>query len=170
MIALVRTRTLRALRDAVSQAETETAAARAEAAQQQSSSELATDSAIRAETVLEEQRAALAQAAVDVARREGELETLRAQSLLDTEDRQALRTLLRTVRKQNARADRVYVLFRFGELHSVHASWDAAEIAAEAEGAPRDGWTSPTTCCGGSPTPASEVAWRIRLVPLGGTR
>ncbi|MFJ1613861.1 hypothetical protein ACIODT_10555 [Streptomyces sp. NPDC088251] len=170
MIAIVRTHTLRALRDSVSEAETKAAAARAEAEQHQWSSELATDSVIRAEDALEEQRTALAQATVTAARLEGELETLRAQSLLDTEDRQALRTLLRITRKQNSRADRVYVLFRFGELHSVHATQDAAEIAAEAEGAPRDGWASPATCCDGAPSPASEVPWRIRTLPLGGTR
>ncbi|MER7988430.1 hypothetical protein ABTY53_23000 [Streptomyces noursei] len=170
MITLVRTRTLRSLRDSLSEAEAATTTARAAAAQHQQSSELATDSAIRAETALEEHRAAHAQAAVDIARLQGELETLRAQSLLDTEDRQALRTLLRATRKQNARADRVYVLFRSGELHSVHATRDAAEIAAEAEGAPRDGWTSPTTCCDTSPAPASVIRWRIQPVPLGGTR
>ncbi|MEV7722716.1 hypothetical protein, partial [Streptomyces sp. NPDC088184] len=142
--------------------------ARIKSEQHQLESDLATDSAIRAESAVEELRASLARTTADAARLEGELETLRAQSLLDTEDRQALRMLLRTARKQATRADRVYVLYRFGELHSVHATRDAAEIAAEAEGAPRDGWTSPTTCCDGAP--ASEVPWRIRPVPLGDTR
>ncbi|MEU2352484.1 hypothetical protein ABZ599_05890 [Streptomyces misionensis] len=168
MIAAVRTRTLRALRTGLSEAEAEAAAARAESEQHRTEAALATDSAIRAETALEELRAALARTTADAARLEGELETLRAQSLLDTEDRQALRTLLRLTRKQNNRAERVYVLFHFGELHSVHTTRDAAEIAAEAEGAPRDGWTSSTTCCA-SPSPASEVPWRIRPLPLGGT-
>ncbi|MCX5340507.1 hypothetical protein [Streptomyces atratus] len=170
MIAIVRTRTLHALRDSLTEAETEAKAARAEAEQCLEQSGNMLDVASRAEDAAEELRAALTQATLDVAHLEGELETLRAQSLLDTEDRQALRTLLRTTRKQNARADRVYVLFRFGELHSVHATQDAAEIAAEAEGAPRNGWTSPTTCCDGAPSPASEVPWRIRTLPLGGTR
>ncbi|MGW3955156.1 hypothetical protein ACWEKM_30420 [Streptomyces sp. NPDC004752] len=169
MIAVVRIRTLRALRTGLSEAEAGTAAARAESEQHRKEGEIATDSAIRAEIALEELRAALARTTADAARLEGELETLRAQSLLDTEDRQALRTLLRITRKQNARADRVYVLYRFGELHSVHAARDAAEIAAEAEGAPRDGWTSPTTCCA-TPPPASEVPWRIQPLPLGGTK
>ncbi|WP_405740471.1 hypothetical protein OG422_05815 [Streptomyces sp. NBC_01525] len=161
MIALVRTRTLRALRDGLSEAETATTAARAEAAQRQQSAEIA----------LEEQRAALAQAAVDVARLEGELAALRAQSLLDTEDRQALRTLLRTVRKQLAReADRVHILFRSGELHSVHATRDAAEIAAEAEGASRDGWISLPASWTDSPASASETRWRLQSFALGGTR
>ncbi|WPW30712.1 hypothetical protein P6B95_27290 [Streptomyces atratus] len=169
MITVVRTRTLHTLRADIFEAETATAAARAESEQHRKESEIAADSAIRAEIALEELRAALARTTAHAARLEGELETLRAQSLLDTEDRQALRTLLRTTRKQNARADRVYVLYRFGELHSVHATRDTAEIAAEAEGAPRDGWTSSTTCCA-SPSPASEVPWRIQPVPLGGTR
>ncbi|MFI9422554.1 hypothetical protein ACIG54_03220 [Streptomyces achromogenes] len=168
MIAIVRPRTLRALRTGLCEAEAATAAARAEAEQHRKDSEIVTDSAIRAEIAVEELRAALARTTADAARLEGELETLRAQSLLDTEDRQALRTLLRIIRKQNTRTDRVYVLYRFGELHSVHATRDAAEIAAEAEGAPRDGWTSPTTCCV-SPLPASDVPWRIQPLPLGGT-
>ncbi|MEV5204370.1 hypothetical protein [Streptomyces sp. NPDC053720] len=170
MIAVVRTRTLHALRDSLTEAQEAAKAARDEAEQHKWSSELATDSAIRAETALEEVQTTALQRAVDVAHLEGELEALRAQSLLDTEDRQALRTLLRITRKQNSRADRVYVLFRFGELHSVHATQDAAEIAAETEGAPRDGWASPATCCAGAPSPASEVPWRIRTLPLGGTR
>ncbi|MEU9764008.1 hypothetical protein ACWDRB_67710 [Nonomuraea sp. NPDC003707] len=103
----------------------------------------------------------------DLAHARGELDALRAQQLLDTEDRQALRTLLRVARKQADRADRVYVLLHFGELHSVHATRDAAESAAEAEGAPRDGWTSSTTCCA-TPSAAAEVPWRIRTLPLGG--
>ncbi len=168
MIAVVRTRTLRSLRAGISEAETATTAARAESEQHRKHGEVATDSAIRAELALEELRAALTRATADAARLDGELEALRAQCLLDTEDRQALRTLLRITRKQNARADRVYVLFRFGELHSVHASCDAAEMAAEAEGAPRDGWTSSPT--GRDAVPASEVRWRIQPVLLGGTR
>ncbi|MFF8917224.1 hypothetical protein ACF08M_28895 [Streptomyces sp. NPDC015032] len=169
MIAIVRTRTLTALRDSLSEAETATAAARAESEQHRKESGTAAVSVFRAGIALEELRAALARTTADAARLEGELETLRAQSLLDTEDRQALRTLLRVARKQSARADRVYVLFRFGELHSVHTTWDAAEIAAEAEGAPRTGWTSLATLGDGTPTPASGVPWRIRQLPLGGT-
>ncbi|WP_329422376.1 hypothetical protein [Streptomyces sp. NBC_01268] len=169
MIAIVRTRTLRALRDDVTDAEAATTVARAEAAHHQQSSELSADFAIRAENALETQRARLVQAIADAARLEGELETLRAESLLDTEDRQALRTLLRVTRKQNARAEFVYVLFRSGELHSVHASLDAAQIAAEAEGAARDGWTTSTACCA-TPAAAAEIPWSIRPVPLGGTR
>ncbi|MET8505455.1 hypothetical protein ABZV60_12450 [Streptomyces sp. NPDC004787] len=167
MIAIIRTRTLRALRASLSEAETAAAVARTEAEWHRTGSELANDSAIRAESVAGELRAALDHAIADAARLDGELETLRAQSLLDTEDRQALRTLLRVTRKQNARAEHVYVLFRSGELHSVHATRDAAEIAAEAEGAPRDAWIT-STASGGAP--ASEAPWVIRPVPLGGTR
>ncbi|MFE7466404.1 hypothetical protein ACFU6R_20165 [Streptomyces sp. NPDC057499] len=169
MIRIVRTRTLTALHTSLTEAQTVASAAREEADQHKWASELATDSAIRAEAALEKLQTADLQRAVDVARLQGELETLRAQSLLDTEDRQALRTLLRIARKQAARTDRVYVLLHFGEVHSVHTTWDEAEIAAEAEGAPRDGWTSSTTCCAGAPSPASEVPWRIRPVKLGGT-
>ncbi|MFC8505554.1 hypothetical protein ACFU3J_01845 [Streptomyces sp. NPDC057411] len=169
MIAIVRTRTLHALRERITEAETATAAARTEAAQHQQSSEHSADFAIRAETALKAQQAALLRATAEAARLEGELETLRAQSLLDTEDRHALRTLLRATRKHNARADHVYVLFRSGELHSVHASSDAAQIAAEAEGAPRDGWTTSTACCT-PPVAAGDIPWSIRPMPLGGTR
>ncbi|MFP8886815.1 hypothetical protein [Streptomyces mangrovi] len=103
---------------------------------------------------------------VELAAVRAELETLRAQHLLDAEDRVALRALLRTVRKQADRSDRVWVLFRHGELHSVHASVEAAEEAAEAEGAPRSGWTSHTP--GAALPPAAEVAWRVQSLPLGG--
>ena len=168
MIAVVRTRTLNALRSGVSQAEAETAAARAESEQRRKEGEVAADSADRAELAVEELRAALARSTANAARLEGELETLRAQSLLDTEDRQALRTLLRTTRKQSAKADRVYVLFRHGELHSVHASVEAAEFAAEAEGADRSGWTSHMP--GAALPPASEVVWRVQPLRLRGTR
>ncbi|MFB7131417.1 hypothetical protein ACFCZY_07065 [Streptomyces sp. NPDC056237] len=167
MIRIVRTRALNALRTSLTEAQTTASVAREEAEQHQWASELANDSAIRAETALEKLQTAALQRAVDVAHLEGELETLRAQSLLDTEDRQALRTLLRVARKQAARTDRVYVLLHFGEVHSVHATWDAAEIAAEAEGAPRTGWTSLATLDDGTPTPASGVSWRIRQLPLG---
>lgn len=175
MIAVVRTSTLRALRDSVSGAEAEAATARAEAVAARAEAEQCLeqsgnllDVASRAEDGAEDLRAALARATVDVARLEGELETLRAQSLLDTEDRQALRMLLRITRKQSARADRVYVLFRRGQLHSVHATPEAAESAAEAEGAPRSGWTAHTP--GAALPPASEVLWRVQPLPLGGIR
>ncbi|MGW1354352.1 hypothetical protein ACWCQE_34520, partial [Streptomyces sp. NPDC002409] len=137
MIALVRTRTLNALRTDLAEAQTAASAAREEAEQHKWASELANDSAIRAETALEKLQTTALQRAVDVAHLTGELEALRAQSLLDTEDREALRTLLRTTRKQNSRADCVYVLLHFGEVHSVHTTWEEAETAAEAEGAPR---------------------------------
>ncbi|MYW61000.1 MULTISPECIES: hypothetical protein [unclassified Streptomyces] len=95
-----------------------------------------------------------------------ELEAARAQVLLDAEDRVALRALLRTARRQSRALDRVYVLFRYGRLHSLHASADSAEVAAEAEGAPRHGWTAHTP--GAALPPATEMAWRIQPLPLGG--
>lgn len=158
MFRIVRTSALRAALDREAELRGELAAAKTQA-------DLATDAAIRAENVAEELQAALARHAADVGRSEGELETLRAQTLLDTEDRAALRMLLRIARKQN-RADRVYALFRRGALHSVHATLEAAEAAAEAEGAPRSGWTSHAP--GGALPPAAEAAWRVQPLPLGG--
>ncbi|MFE7410213.1 hypothetical protein [Streptomyces laurentii] len=169
MIKLVPTRTLRALHARLSEAETAAEAARASYERIVEWNCALVDSVDRAEEVSARLRAELCEATAGVARLEGELETLRAQSLLDTEDRQALRTLLRATRKQNARADRVFVLLRFGDLHSVHATRDAAEIAAEAEGAPRSGWFTPSTH-GETPAPAAGVPWVIRPVPLGGTQ
>ncbi|MFH9116708.1 hypothetical protein [Streptomyces globisporus] len=170
MIALIRTRTLNTLRTDLATAETEAQAARVEAEKCLEQSGDLLDHLTHADDVAEGLRADLAQSRLDAARLEGELEALRAQVLLDTEDRQALRTLLRATRKQNQRPERVYVLFRFGKLHSVHATSTAAEIAAEAEGAARDGWTPHTTCCDGTTVPASEVRWRIQPVLLGETR
>ncbi|MDX3490605.1 hypothetical protein [Streptomyces sp. ID05-18] len=167
MIALIRTRTLNALRDSLTEAETEAEAARVEAELCLEQSGNLLNSVERAEDEAEELRAALTRAITDAARLEGELETLRAQSLLDTEDRQALRTLLRATRRQNSRADRVYVLFHHGNLHSVHPTVEAAEIAAEAEGAPRSNWTTHTP--GAVLPPACEVTWRVQPLPFGTT-
>jgi hypothetical protein len=131
-----------------------------------------TEATLRAEVVSATQTAAglreeLATARATAARAEGELTALRAQHLLDTEDRVALRMLLRTARRQQARTDRVYVLFHYGRLHSLHATQDAAEAAAEAEGAPRSGWTA--TPPGAAAPPASEVTWRTQQLPLNTT-
>ncbi|MBQ1112713.1 hypothetical protein [Streptomyces sp. C3-3] len=167
MITLIRTRTLNALRTDLTEAETEAEAARSEAELCLEQSGNLLNSMERAEDEAEELWAALTRATTDAARLEGELETLRAQSLLDTEDRQALRTLLRTTRKQNSRADRVYVLFHHGNLHSIHPTVEAAEIAAEAEGAPRSNWTTHTP--GAALPPASEVTWRVQPLPFGTT-
>lgn len=165
MIALIRIRTLTALRTDLAKAEAATKAARVKGEQHELERDLATDAAARAETTVETLRAALARANEDVARLGGELEALRAQSLLDTEDRQVLRMLLRTARKQSSRADRVYALFHHGRLHSVHPTMDSAEIAAEAEGAPRSGWT--THPAGAAMPPAAEVAWRVQPLAFG---
>ncbi|MFH9106140.1 hypothetical protein ACH4LN_07535 [Streptomyces albus] len=167
MITLIRTRTLNTLRSNLSEAEAAAAAAREEAEQHRAESQHSTDSAIRAELAVEDLQIALARSKADAARLEGELKALRAQSVLDNEDRQTLRTLLRITRKQNA-PDRVYVLFRRGQLHSVHATLEAAESAAEAEGAPRSGWSTHTP--GAALPPASEVLWRVQPLPLGGAR
>ncbi|WP_371791924.1 hypothetical protein OG217_23255 [Streptomyces sp. NBC_01023] len=167
MITMVRTRTLNALRASLSGAEAETATARAEADRYRGEAQTATDSTARAETALEELRGVLARSTADAARLEGELTALRAQMLLDTEDRQTLRTLLRITRKQNGRADRVYALFHRGQLHSIHATLDAAEIEAETQGASRSGWTTHTP--GAALPPASEVLWRVQPLPLKST-
>ncbi|WP_371629196.1 hypothetical protein OG892_12885 [Streptomyces sp. NBC_00341] len=164
MITLIRTRTLDALRTEASRIEADARAARAKGEQYELERDLATDAAIRAGTTVEELRAALTRATTDAARLEGELHALRAQSLLDTEDRQALRTLLRVTRKQNSRAERVYVLFHHGRLHSIHPTVEAAETAAEAEGAPRSGWTTHTP--GAAMPPACEVTWRVQPLPF----
>ncbi|MCB5181496.1 hypothetical protein [Streptomyces antimicrobicus] len=120
---------------------------------------------IRAEDTAETLRAALARATATAARAEGELKALRPEILLDTEDRAALRTLLRHTRRRST-TTRVYVLLERGRLHSVHATTAAAEAAAEAEGAPPDGWTS---LAPGEASPrAADVPWRIQELPLGG--
>ncbi|PLW73312.1 hypothetical protein C0036_07940, partial [Streptomyces sp. DJ] len=100
------------------------------------------------------------------ARAAGELEALRAQVFLDTEDRAALRMLLRTARR-SAAPRHVFALLRRGELHSVHATWEEAHAAAEAEGASPTGWAPHPP---GELRPASEVEWRVQPVPLGGAR
>ena len=143
-LRLIRTADLAELRTAAA----ELAELRPLLAQAQQSAELATDSAIRTETTAETLREELARTITAAARAEGELTALRAQ--------------------QARLADHVYVLLRFGEVHSVHASWDAAEIAAESEGAPRAGWGALTRCSDGTPTSPREVPWRILRVPRGG--
>ncbi|MFJ3728656.1 hypothetical protein ACIPYQ_39655 [Streptomyces sp. NPDC090045] len=155
---------------------------RTELAQARFEAETANDSAIRAESTAEclaEQlrqakrdadaefegmRAVLRQATAERDDARAEAEEARAQVLLDAEDRVALRALLRTARRHAAAADRVYVLFHRGRFHSVHTTADGAEAAAEAEGAPRDGWTA--TVPGAALPPACEVVWRVQPLPL----
>ncbi|WP_434744545.1 hypothetical protein [Streptomyces sp. A-14] len=168
MITLIRIRTLNSLRTDLAAAETEAENARAEAEKCLEQSGDLLDHLTHADDVVGELRAELAQSRLDAARLEGELEALRAQVLLDTEDRQALRTLLRVTRKHNQRADRVFALFHHGRLHSVHPTTEAAEIAAEAEGAPRSGWTTHTP--GAALPPACEVTWRVQPLPFGTPR
>ncbi|WP_371791512.1 hypothetical protein OG285_17705 [Streptomyces sp. NBC_01471] len=163
MIALVRTRTLRALRTDLAEVKS---TAETEAEQHRLSTALATDSAIRAEDTIETLRQALARAQTDAAGARGEAAVLAAQHLLDAEDRVTLRMLLRAARRQSGRADRVYVLFRYGRLHGVYTTQDAAELGAEAEGAPRSGWTDHAP--GAAVPPACETQWRIQPLPLGG--
>ncbi|MFF5783202.1 hypothetical protein ACFY7Y_40605 [Streptomyces virginiae] len=180
MFRIVRSTTLRTLRSENDQQRTELEQAHTEAG-------TANDSAIRAEGTAEglaEQlrrvkqdadaefegmRAVLKQATGerDAARDErdaarAEVEEARAQVLLDAEDRVALRALLRTARRHDA--NRVHVLFHRGRFHSVHATVAGAEAAAEAEGAPRDGWTS--TPPGAACPPACEVVWRVQPLTL----
>lgn len=165
MIAIVRTRTLRALRASITEAETAAATARTEAEHRRREAATATDSAIRAEAALEDLRTAHARGITATARAEGELETLRAQQILDTEDRAVLRKLLRTARKAAAAQQRVFVLLKRGQFHSVHATREDAEAAAEREGAHPDGWL--THGAPGTDVPPSEVLWRINPTPLG---
>ncbi|MEV6833623.1 hypothetical protein AB0N17_03670 [Streptomyces sp. NPDC051133] len=158
MIAIVRTRTLRALRAGIAEAEAATAAARIEA-------RTATDSAIRAENALEDLRSTHASSTAEAARAQGELEALRAQVLLDTEDRAALRMLLRTARK-SAGPQQVFVLLHYGRFHSVHGTREDAEKAAERDGAHPDGWL--TQGAPGTQRPEAEVTWRIQPMPIAG--
>ncbi|MBT3164009.1 hypothetical protein HTV80_12905 [Streptomyces sp. Vc74B-19] len=137
-------RIVRADRLAALQAQADTAQAQAASAQSEASTVTA-----RLELVREA-----------LARAEGELVALRAQSYLDAEDRVTLRTLLRTARKQTSNHDKVAVLFRRGQFHSLHGSTRAAEAAAEAEGAPAAGWV----CVPGDAPPptTSDVSWAVR--------
>ncbi|MFI5526877.1 hypothetical protein [Streptomyces platensis] len=154
MFRIVRTRTLATLHDECARAEsmeTEALALRTDLAEQERGF-----AALLKQTGEERDEA------------RAEAKAARAQVLLDAEDRVALRTLLRVTRKQSRALDRVYVLFRRGKLHSVHASMDAAEGAAEAEGAERSAWTSHTP--GAAFPAADEVAWRVQPLPLGGSR
>lgn len=165
MIAIIRTRTLRALRTALAETETAAQDARNDAEHRRREAQTATDSAIRAETALEDLRAEHARSITTAARTEGELETLRAQHLLDTEDRAALRMLLRQARKTTAAQQRVFVLLKRDQFHSVHPTREDAEKAAELEGAHRDGWM--THGAPGTDVPGTEVTWRIQPTPLG---
>ncbi|MFE2941013.1 hypothetical protein ACFXKG_18410 [Streptomyces sp. NPDC059255] len=159
MFRIIRTKNLAALRADRDQAHADLAALQAEAAALRTGAERATDSAIRAELLTGELREQLATATAGAARVEGELSALRTQQLLDTEDRAVLRALLRNARKQQL--DRVYVLFRNGDLHSVHISPATAEDTAEKEGASST-WTVRETA-----RPSAEPApWSIGRFPL----
>lgn len=186
MFRIIRSRALRGLRE--SAAESDKAAVESDLAAQTYSDEAEkwyekyADESARADraeacaeslsTELEQQVAGLTAVVRQTSRERddarAEAEASREQVLLDAEDRVALRMLLRTVRRQAARADRVYVLYRKGELHSVHLSQESAEESAEAEGAPRSGWTKGTP--GAAMPPAVEVAWQVQALPLGGCR
>ncbi|MFF7341489.1 hypothetical protein ACFZAT_29775 [Streptomyces sp. NPDC008163] len=169
MIALIRTRTLNALRADLAKAEATIKAARVKGEQHELERDLANAATARAEATAETLQTKLTRANDELCLLKGELGALRGQSLLDTEDRQALRMLLRTARKQSNRADHVYLLYRSGDLHSVHATRDAAQITAETEGAPQDGWAARAASRSPEPPP-SEVPWLIWPVPLGGVR
>ncbi|MBA0051945.1 hypothetical protein E0L36_13885 [Streptomyces sp. AJS327] len=99
---------------------------------------------------------------------EAERDEARAQPLLTHEDQVALRALLRQARRQARKVPHVFVLYQRGRLHSLHATVESAEAAAEAEGPPHSGWTPHTP---GEPlSPAAEVAWRICPMALGGAQ
>ncbi|WP_130799805.1 hypothetical protein [Streptomyces otsuchiensis] len=109
--------------------------------------------------------------ALDQTHTETRLQLRRAeeQVLLDHEDRVVLRTLLRAARRQEERdRDAVYLLYRRGELHSVHRSREGAETAAEKDGAVPGGWAP---CPPGSkpPSDSSPTGWRIEPVRLAAT-
>ncbi|MGA5599578.1 hypothetical protein ACPCUF_00830 [Streptomyces griseoincarnatus] len=124
--------------------------------------------ATRSSEAVADARAETNRLRASLARAEGELAVLRAQSYLDAEDRVALRTLLRTVRKQAGDRDKVAVLFRRGQLHSLHDSTQAAEAAAEAEGAPAAGWVCVP---GDAPPPTTpDVSWAVRMFRVQGER
>ncbi|WP_405184867.1 hypothetical protein [Streptomyces albidoflavus] len=164
MIRLTTTSRLRAL-------EADRDAARAAALELTSQAETAQAAGLALRAELDDTHhtmtALAAEYAAELEAARAEVEAARAQVLLDAEDRVALRALLRTARRQSRALDRVYVLFRHGRLHSLHASADSAEAAAEAESAPRHGWTAHTP--GAALPPAAEMAWRIQPLPLGGT-
>ncbi|MGK5497299.1 hypothetical protein [Streptomyces sp. URMC 125] len=172
MFRIIRTTTLATLQADLETAESDAAVMSEESTRwhdlYQGETRTAADAAIREEQTraeLEKARVEAEKLRAELARAEGELTVLRAQHHLDTEDRATLRALLRTARKQAAR-NRVYVLFRHGALHSVHATIEAAEGAAEAEGAPPSGWT---TLKPGAPLPpAAETPWRVQPLPIGG--
>ncbi|AXQ57795.1 hypothetical protein ACQRET_20335 [Streptomyces koyangensis] len=178
MYRIIRTRTLHALRvdqEALPQYREEAVTAVQDAVAADLTVDRLSKRLAESEAQIEDLRAVVQQVTRerDDARAEqdqerAEVEAARAQVLLDAEDRVVLRALLRTARRQDARATRVYALFRSGALHSVHATADAAEAAAETEGAPRSGWTSLGP---GAATPsAAEVPWRIQPLPLGGVQ
>ncbi|MEV7442006.1 hypothetical protein AB0O22_12740 [Streptomyces sp. NPDC091204] len=176
MFRIVRTTTLRTLtadRDALGHARGEAETATDSAIRAETAAEVLADQLRRAKREADEEfegmRAILKQAAAerdearderDAARKE--VEEARAQVLLDAEDRVALRVLLRTARRQDA--TRVHVLFHRGRFHSVHTTVEGAEAAAEAEGAPRGGWTAHAP--GEALPPASEVVWRVQPLTL----
>lgn len=162
MFRIVRTDTLRQVSSQAVELHdrAETQRLRAERAEQA----LEAEAAIRVKTATEQHQNHIHELTQALGRAEGALEVLRAQHLLDTEDRAALRMLLRAARRQARPADRVYALFRLGKLHSLHATPGAAEATAEAAGADRAGWTAPEP--GAALPPASGVPWRVQALPL----
>ncbi|MFK8849396.1 hypothetical protein [Streptomyces sp. Ac-502] len=54
----------------------------------------------------------------------------------------------------------LYLLRRYGEPHSLHATQESAEQHAEAGGAAPAGW------CPASDRPAAEVPWRVEAVTM----
>ncbi|GGZ73023.1 hypothetical protein ACFOOM_01140 [Streptomyces echinoruber] len=157
MIRIIGSAALAALQAKADAAQADAEAAQARAAAAQADAARHRDNATAAASTIGKLRAALARA-------EGELAVLRAQAHLDAEDRVVLRKLLSTARKQTTARNEVAVLLRHGELHSVHATQQAAEAAAVADGAPPQGWVS---VAAGTPLPpAADVPWRVTVLPV----
>ncbi|MET8740311.1 hypothetical protein [Streptomyces sp. NPDC004728] len=150
MIAIIRTRTLRALRTGVAEAESAAETARTETEQHRQAADLATDSAIRAETVVEDLLRSTAAAVADAVRAEQDTKVLRQQLAA-------------------ARPATVFVLLRYGNLHGIYRSRQAARQVAEKYGADPAGWfegpPGEECPCGGC-APAREIEWQVKPVPL----
>ncbi|MEV7867459.1 hypothetical protein AB0P17_15460 [Streptomyces sp. NPDC088124] len=162
MFRITRTKTQTALRAELDQAHADLAELRAVADALRSGADRAADAASRAELTAERLRDQLAATTSTSTRTEGELTVLRAQHLLDTEDRVVLRALLRTARKTQA-TERVHIVFRKGEVHSVHVTAEDAEDAAEREGAAGNWAAVPPGTAQHTDGPAP---WCIQRFPL----
>ncbi|WP_431776994.1 hypothetical protein [Streptomyces cucumeris] len=151
MIAICRTRTLRALRADLVEAQAATGAAQSEAEKYSREAGLLNDGLIRAEAGVEDllRRVAETTAAVLEADREAEV----------------LRRRLAEAEARAAAPRTVFVLLRRGALHSVHESRGAAEKAAVADGACACCWVAVTA--GDVARSGYDEPWVIRPFVLG---